>query len=140
MTRRILSDLLTLPDVARDLRVVLHDIDPERLATAEALARSLNIPARIVVGYLYQLEPMDLHAWFEAYVGGQWFTFDGVKKQPCGNRITIGYGRDWRRLGRSKRWRAPSHSPRPRPKRKNCPICPCRPSLRNYLDSGQTED
>jgi alpha-galactosidase/6-phospho-beta-glucosidase family protein len=42
MTRRILSDLLTLPDVARDLRVVLHDIDPERLATAEALARSLN--------------------------------------------------------------------------------------------------
>ena len=22
------------------------------------------------------------------------FTFDGVQKQPCGNRITIGYGRD----------------------------------------------
>jgi transglutaminase-like putative cysteine protease len=59
-----------------------------------ALARSLNIPARMVVGYLYQLEPMDLHAWFEAYVGGQWFTFDGVQKQPCGNRISIGYGRD----------------------------------------------
>ncbi len=59
-----------------------------------ALTRSLNIPARMVVGYLYQLEPMDLHAWFEAYVGGQWFTFDGVQKQPCGNRITIGYGRD----------------------------------------------
>jgi transglutaminase-like putative cysteine protease len=59
-----------------------------------ALARSLNIPARMVVGYLYQLEPMDLHAWFEAYVGGQWFTFDGVQKQPRGNRITIGYGRD----------------------------------------------
>lgn len=58
------------------------------------LARSLNIPARMVVGYLYGLEPMDLHAWFEAYVGGQWFTFDGVKDQPCGNRITIGYGRD----------------------------------------------
>jgi transglutaminase-like putative cysteine protease len=59
-----------------------------------ALTRSLNIPARMVVGYLYQLEPMDLHAWFEAYVGGQWFTFDGVQKQPRGNRITIGYGRD----------------------------------------------
>ena len=42
LTRRILSDLLTLPDVARELRIVLHDIDPERLATAEALARSLN--------------------------------------------------------------------------------------------------
>jgi transglutaminase-like putative cysteine protease len=59
-----------------------------------ALTRSLNIPARMVVGYLYGLEPMDLHAWFEAYVGGRWFTFDGVKAQPCGNRITIGYGRD----------------------------------------------
>jgi len=59
-----------------------------------ALTRSLNIPARMVVGYLYGLEPMDLHAWFEAYVGGQWFTFDGVQKQPCGNRIAIGYGRD----------------------------------------------
>ncbi len=58
-----------------------------------ALSRSLNIPARMVVGYLYQLEPMDLHAWFEAYVGGRWFTFDGVTRQPRGNRITIGYGR-----------------------------------------------
>ncbi len=59
-----------------------------------ALTRSLNIPARMVVGYLYGLEPMDLHAWFEAYVGGRWFTFDGVQKEACGNRITIGYGRD----------------------------------------------
>lgn len=59
-----------------------------------SLARSLNIPARMVVGYLYRLEPMDLHAWFEAFVGGRWFTFDGVQKQPCGNRIMIGYGRD----------------------------------------------
>jgi transglutaminase-like putative cysteine protease len=59
-----------------------------------ALTRSLNIPARMVVGYLYQLEPMDLHAWFEAFVGGRWYTFDGTQKTPRGNRITIGYGRD----------------------------------------------
>lgn len=59
-----------------------------------ALTRSLNIPARMVVGYLYGLEPMDLHAWFEAFVGGRWYTFDGVQKRSCGNRILIGYGRD----------------------------------------------
>ena len=59
-----------------------------------ALTRSLNIPARMVVGYQYKLEPMDLHAWFEAFVGGRWFTFDGVQDQCCGNRIMIGYGRD----------------------------------------------
>jgi alpha-galactosidase/6-phospho-beta-glucosidase family protein len=42
MTRRILSDLLVLPGLGGDLRIVLHDIDPERLSTAEALARALN--------------------------------------------------------------------------------------------------
>ncbi len=32
-----------------------------------ALCRGLCIPARMVVGYLNKLEPMDFHAWFEAY-------------------------------------------------------------------------
>jgi transglutaminase-like putative cysteine protease len=59
-----------------------------------ALSRSLNIPARMVVGYLYELEPMDLHAWFEAFVGGRWYTFDATQKEPRGNRIAIAYGRD----------------------------------------------
>ncbi|MDZ7803240.1 MAG: transglutaminase family protein [Thiohalophilus sp.] len=40
------------------------------------LCRSLSIPARLVVGYLYGLEPMDMHAWFEAYVDNHWYTFD----------------------------------------------------------------
>jgi hypothetical protein len=35
----------------------------------------------MVVGYLYQLEPMDLHAWFEAFVGGRWFTFEECKRR-----------------------------------------------------------
>lgn len=42
MTRRLLSDLFTAPALADGLHVALHDVDPERLATAEALARSLN--------------------------------------------------------------------------------------------------
>lgn len=59
-----------------------------------ALTRSLNIPARMVVGYLYQLDPMDQHAWFEAFVGGRWYVFDGTQLEPRGTRIAIGYGRD----------------------------------------------
>jgi transglutaminase-like putative cysteine protease len=59
-----------------------------------ALCRGLKIPARVVVGYLYQLDPMDLHAWFEAYVGGRWYTFDATQDSPRGGRIVIAYGRD----------------------------------------------
>jgi len=59
-----------------------------------ALCRSLSIPARLVVGYLYGLEPMDLHAWFEAYVGGRWYTFDATQSQLHGGYVAIGYGRD----------------------------------------------
>ena len=59
-----------------------------------ALCRSLNIPARMVVGFMKDLEPMDLHAWFEAYVGGRWYSFDATQERPMGNRITVAYGRD----------------------------------------------
>lgn len=59
-----------------------------------ALCRSLNIPARMVVGYLKGLDPMDLHAWFEAFIGGRWYVFDGTQKEPMGNRIAIAFGRD----------------------------------------------
>ena len=59
-----------------------------------SMCRSLNIPARMVVGFLYQLEPMDLHAWFEAYVGGRWYSFDATQDQIKGGYVAIGYGRD----------------------------------------------
>jgi transglutaminase-like putative cysteine protease len=59
-----------------------------------ALCRSLSIPARMVVGYLYRLDPIDLHAWFEAYIGGRWYAFDATQDAPRGGRIVIAYGRD----------------------------------------------
>ncbi|MDD4915517.1 MAG: transglutaminase family protein [Methylococcales bacterium] len=59
-----------------------------------ALCRGLCIPARMVVGYLHGLEPMDFHAWFEAYVGGRWHSFDPTQTQPKGGRVTVAYGRD----------------------------------------------
>lgn len=59
-----------------------------------ALCRALDIPARMVVGFLHQLQPMDLHAWFEAFIGGRWFTFDATNRVTLDNRIVIAYGRD----------------------------------------------
>lgn len=59
-----------------------------------ALCRALCIPARLVVGYLETLQPMDLHAWFEAYVGGRWYTFDPTQSNLQGSRVAIAYGRD----------------------------------------------
>jgi transglutaminase-like putative cysteine protease len=59
-----------------------------------ALCRAMSIPARMVVGFLHELQPMDLHAWFEAFIGGRWYTFDATQANTKGNRIVIAYGRD----------------------------------------------
>lgn len=61
---------------------------------AIALCRALCIPARLVVGYLQGLEPMDNHAWLEAFVGGQWYTFDPAAPAAEGARIVVARGRD----------------------------------------------
>ncbi len=59
-----------------------------------SLCRALDIPARMATGYLHQLDPMDLHAWFEAYIGGRWYCFDATQADPKGGRILVAYGRD----------------------------------------------
>lgn len=59
-----------------------------------ACCRALSIPARLVVGYLETLAPMDLHAWFEAYIGNRWYTFDPTQGDLQGGRIAIAFGRD----------------------------------------------
>jgi len=61
---------------------------------AIALCRSIDIPARMVAGYLHRRDPMDLHAWFEAYVGGRWYTFDATEDELRGGRLVLAYGRD----------------------------------------------
>lgn len=61
---------------------------------AIACCRALSIPARLVVGYYEHLQPMDLHAWFEAYVGGRWYAFDTTQSSMEGGRIVVAYGRD----------------------------------------------
>ncbi len=61
---------------------------------AIALCRSISIPARFVVGYLYLLNPMDMHAWFEVYLDGKWYTFDATQQETTGGRVVLAYGRD----------------------------------------------
>lgn len=61
---------------------------------AISLCRSIDIPARMVVGYLHERAPMDLHAWFEAHVGGRWYTFDPSEETLRGGRVVIAHGRD----------------------------------------------
>lgn len=80
----------TASDTARERVGVCRDFAHLGIA----LCRALNIPARMVVGYTLDLKVPDIHAWFEAYVGGRWFTFDGTHSETAGNRIVIAYGRD----------------------------------------------
>ena len=59
------------------------------------LCRALNIPARIVVGYVWFDEPpQDFHAAFEAWIGGQWVLFDPTGMAPVDRLVRIGTGRD----------------------------------------------
>jgi transglutaminase-like putative cysteine protease len=67
---------------------------------AIALCRCMNIPARYCTGYLGDVGteppygPMDMAAWFEAYVGERWYTFDARNNMPRIGRVLIARGRD----------------------------------------------
>jgi transglutaminase-like putative cysteine protease len=62
--------------------------------------RCLNIPARYCTGYLGDIgvplpdAPMDFAGWLEAYVGGDWYTFDPRNNARRIGRILIARGRD----------------------------------------------
>jgi hypothetical protein len=67
---------------------------------AIALCRCLNIPARYCWGYLPAngADPMESEqtksAWFEAYLGDRWWTFDARHNAPRIGHILIAWGRD----------------------------------------------
>jgi transglutaminase-like putative cysteine protease len=67
---------------------------------AITFCRCMNIPARYCTGYLGDIgvpvvdEPMDFSAWFEVYLGGEWYTFDARHNFPRIGRILIARGRD----------------------------------------------
>jgi transglutaminase-like putative cysteine protease len=67
---------------------------------AVALCRAMNIPARYCTGYIsdVNLPPpyaeQDFCAWFEAYLGGTWQTFDPRNNAPRTGRVLMARGRD----------------------------------------------
>ncbi len=67
---------------------------------AITLCRCMNIPARYTTGYLGDIGvplvrlPMDFSAWFEAYLGGRWMTFDARHNTPRIGRVVMARGRD----------------------------------------------
>jgi transglutaminase-like putative cysteine protease len=67
---------------------------------AITFCRCMNIPARYCTGYLGDIgvpanpAPMDFSAWFEIYMGGQWWTLDARHNIPRTGRILIARGRD----------------------------------------------
>src|SRR5208283_664073 len=67
---------------------------------AIALCRCMNIPARDCTGYLGDIgvprdpAPMDFNAWFEVFLGNQWYTFDARHNVPRIGRVLIARGRD----------------------------------------------
>jgi transglutaminase-like putative cysteine protease len=80
----------TALDVSRNRVGVCRDFTH----LAIALCRNLCIPARMTVGYLDKLKEVDLHAWFEVFLGDGWYAFDAVQPKTEGYRIEIAHGRD----------------------------------------------
>jgi transglutaminase-like putative cysteine protease len=57
--------------------------------------RALNIPARLVVGYVhFDDPPQDFHAVFEAWLEGRWVIFDPTRMAPVDRLVRVGTGRD----------------------------------------------
>ncbi|MEY2483179.1 MAG: hypothetical protein QOK24_1707 [Verrucomicrobiota bacterium] len=82
-------------DVYNDPRGVCRDFSH----LAVAFCRCMNIPARYVSGYMGDIGvplvlPMDFSGWFEAYLGGRWYSFDARHNMRRIGRIVMAVGRD----------------------------------------------
>ena len=77
-----------------------HGVCRDFAHLAITLCRCMNIPARYCTGYLGDIgvppapAPMDFSAWFEAYLGGRWHTFDARHNAPRIGRVLMARGRD----------------------------------------------
>ena len=59
-----------------------------------ALCRALNIPARYFTCYATNIVPPDIHACFEAHLGGHWILFDPTRLANLKSVVKIAHGKD----------------------------------------------
>jgi transglutaminase-like putative cysteine protease len=84
-----------------------HDVYEEKTGVcrdfahlAVAFCRCMGIPARYCTGYMGDIGippepfPMDFSGWYQAYLSGEWYTFDARHNVPRMGRILMATGRD----------------------------------------------
>jgi transglutaminase-like putative cysteine protease len=97
-----IHDSITYEPGSSDSTTTAREVFVERAGVCRDFAhlgitfcRALNIPARLVVGYVHFDEPpQDFHAVFEAWLGGQWVLFDPTRMAPVDRLVRVGTGRD----------------------------------------------
>ena len=85
------SDAFT---TARDTFVDGAGVCRDYAHLAITLCRAADIPARAVSAYAWGLDPPDLHAVVEIFLGGRWRLFDPTGKAPVEGLVRIATGRD----------------------------------------------
>jgi transglutaminase-like putative cysteine protease len=84
-----------------------HDVYEQKTGVCRDFAhlaltfcRCMGIPARYCTGYMGDIgvppdaAPMDFSGWYQAYLSGQWYTFDARHNHPRIGRILMATGRD----------------------------------------------
>lgn len=61
---------------------------------AISLCRAAGVPARAVSAYAWGLEPPDMHAVMEVYLGGQWRLVDPTGRAPVDGLVRVATGLD----------------------------------------------
>ena len=85
----------TAATTARDVLANRVGVCRDFAHVAITMCRSLNIPARLVVGYVgFEEPPPDFHAIFEVFLDGGWVLFDPTGLAPVENLVRIASGCD----------------------------------------------
>lgn len=99
-TLRYTPGASTATTTAQDVLAAGAGVCRDYAQVAITFCRALNIPARYVGGYLTDIgaeapDPaMDFCSWFEAWLGGRWWTFDPRNNVPRVGRVVVAHGRD----------------------------------------------